>query len=362
LNACVRETKLIAYFLDPLLIGEKDPWQLLSACEESCVLETLRHNKVGMRFRKKLELDSMLEVKVFHAFPRVQVFCDDIELKSKKDSIAFREIKRDFSENNIEFMLIKSDGSFPYESDNLDILIKPSMLRKVITLLKKAGYSELPIARERNKYLFRNTRTPEVLPLHIHTEVEWEERFLDSACLWNRSEGACNNGGFFVPSPEDCILITSAHLFFENHEVKIADLLKIASKFRNYSLDWDYMLGHAKRLHWNDAFCLAMLLVNLVHRDLCGKDMLQQNVLAKIEDTKPIHLAFFQGILRSFSSGCTPINIPYSVSVLFFLLRVLRESDLSLVQRFKHIGRVVSNVLRERIIRSEKLDSFEPLR
>jgi len=259
-------------------------------------------------------------------------------------------------------MLIKSDGSFPYESDNLDILIRPSMLGKVLTLLRKAGYSELPQARERNKYLFRDTHTPEVLPLHIHTQVEWEERFLDSAYLWQRSETACNNGGFSVPSPEDCVLITLAHLFFENHEIKLADLLKITSKLRNCNLNWDYMFGHAKRLHWDDAFCLAISLVNLVHKDLCGKDMLPEKVLSKIGDTNPRYFTLFQRILKPFSSGCAPINIPYNISALFFLLRVLRESDLPLVKRFKHIDRVASNVLRERIVartlRSKKLGFF----
>jgi len=74
LKECIRETKTVAYFLDPLLIGEKDPWQQFSAVKESCLVDTLRHNKVGMAFKRKLEFDSILKEKIFGAFPRVRFF------------------------------------------------------------------------------------------------------------------------------------------------------------------------------------------------------------------------------------------------------------------------------------------------
>ncbi len=308
-----------------------------------------------MNFEKKLEFDSVFKERIFNAFPRVKVFCDDINLKNEKDSITFRGIKRKFSESNIEFMLIKSDGHFPYESDNLDILIKPDMLGEATKLLKKAGYSELPQTRERHKYLFRNTRTPYVLPLHIHTRVEWEgTRFADSACLWRRSEISGDDGGFSIPSPEDCILITCAHLFFENHEVKLTDLFKITSKLKDCNIDWGYILGHARRLHWDDAFCMAMLLVNLVHKDLSGRNMLPQSTFSKIEEMNHSNFQLFQKVFKPFSSGCTPLAIPYTIAALFFLRRVLRESNLSLVARINHIDQVASNVLRERILRPKK--------
>jgi hypothetical protein len=355
LKECGIETETVAYFLDPCLIGKRDLWQQFSSLKESCLIETLRHNKVVMNFQKKLELDPVLKDRIFRAFPRVKVFCDDISLKSERDQVAFREIKREFSENDIDFMLIKSDGYFPYESDNLDILIKPNMLGEVVKLLRRAGYSELPQVREQHKYLFRNARTPDVLPLHIHTRVEWEgTQFADSSYLWRRSNISDDYDGFSVPSSEDCILITCAHLFFENHEVKIADLLKITSKLRTSNINWDYMFDHASRLNWNNAFCLTILLVNLIYKELSGRNMLSQDRLIKIEETNYGCFKLFQRTLRPFSSGCTPLQIPYSLSVLFFIQRVLGESDLSLYRRFRHLDWVASNVLRERSIRSRE--------
>lgn len=348
------ETKTIAYSLaylfDPPAMGEKDSWWQLDVIEESCLVETLRYNKIVTNFYRKLGLNGVVKERIFGAFPRVKVLCDEIRLRSERDRVAFREIKRRFSENNIEFMLIKSDGDFPYESDNLDILIRPNMLREVSKLLKEEGYFELTRARERHKFLFRNARKNRVLPLHIHTRVEWEgTQFVDSACLWNRGEISGDDDIFLIPSPEDCILLTCAHLFFENHEVKLVDLFKITSKLRNCNLNWDYMFDHARRLNWNDAFCLTILLVNLVYKDLYGRDMLLQDLLPKIEKTKGSYFKLFGRTLKPFSSGYAPLKIPYTISAFFFLKRVLRESNLSLAGRFEHMSWVASNVLKERI-------------
>jgi hypothetical protein len=189
--------------------------------------------------------------------------------------------------------------------------------------------------------------------------VEWEgTQFIDSSLLWNRSKVSGNDGGFSIPSSEDCILITSAHLFFENHQVKLADLFKITSKLKNHNINWDYMFDHAKGLHWNDAFYLTILLVDLVHKELCGRSMLPGETFRKMERTNSLNFQLFHKTLKPFKSGCIPLKIPYAVSTLFFLQRVLREANLSLARRLKELDRITSNVLRERIIRPKKAFSI----
>lgn len=348
---CVRETKAVACFLDPLLTGEIDPWSHLSTFNESRLVDTLCRNKVALQFERKLEMDPALKERIFSAFPNIPLLYHNLKIKVEKGSFAFTEIRNKFYKHGIEILLIKSDGSFPYESDNLDVLIKPDELGKVAKLLREAGYFELSQARELNKFLFRNVHTPEVLPLHIHTRVEWEgTQFADSASLWRRCKVSFDSK-FLVPSPEDCILITAAHLFFEDHEVKLADLFKITSMLGNHSINWDYMIDHARKIHWDDTFCLIMLLVNLVHEDLFGRSMLQRTVLSRLEETRYGYVNLLRKTMKQFNSGCVPLNIPYAIAVLFFLRRVLSESSLSLAGRFKHADWIASNVLRERIVR-----------
>lgn len=351
MKKCIRETKFVAYLLDPLLTGKIDPWSYLSGIDESCLVETLNRNKVVIEFERKLEADDVLKERFFSAFPRLKAFYQGVNTKVEKDSFEFNRIKSKFSEDNVEFMLIKSDGSFPYESDNLDVLIKPKMLSQVVKLLKKAGYVELAQVREPHKFLFRKMHALDELPLHIHTRVEWEgTQFIDSRDLWIRSEISGGDDGFLVPSPEDCILITAAHLFFENHEIKLADLLKIDSRIRNYSIDWDYISDHAQRLQWNDAFSLTMLLLNLVHNDLFGRSMLQHRVLSKLEEVNNGYIGLFRKIMKPFSYGATPLNIPYTVAVLFFLRRVIFESSVPLAKRFKNVGWIASDVAKRKTL------------
>jgi hypothetical protein len=340
----------LAHFLHPFSVGEEELSSQNSGINESCLVDTMRRNSVAFKFKRRIEMDLVLKQKIFTAFPRLKAFLDDLELKREKDSLAFSQIGLDFSENGIDFLLIKSDGSFPYESDNIDVLIEPKMLVEVSKLLKKAGYSELAEIREPHKFLFRNTRAYDVLPLHIHTRVEWAgTQFVDSQDLWSRSE-ISSEGGFCFPSPEDCILITVAHLFFENHEVKLADLFKIASRIRDYDLDWDYTIEHSKRLCWDDAFYLSMFLVDLVYESLFGKRMLEQSILSRIRGESHSYVALLQKTMKPFSSEYMPLEIPYNFAVVFLLRRVLCDISSSLSQRLNHLIWIASDVLRRRVL------------
>jgi hypothetical protein len=350
-----REIRFIAHVLDPFFSRKIDTLSYLDSLNECNLIETLRKNNVAIKFERNIETIGVPREKFFYKFPRMKDFYQDLNAKIEKDLCEFDRIKDKFSREGIEFMLIKSEGSFPYESDNLDILIKPDKLGEVVQLLKKEGYSELPQVREPHKFLFRKTYAPYELALHIHTRVEWEgTQFIDSRDLWDRRRLCTRDNGFLVPSPEDCILIITAHLFFENHEIKLDDLFKIDSIIRNYSINWKYVHDHAQKLHWNDAYRLTILLLNLVHNHLYGQSMLQQGVLSKMEEVNHDYIDFFQKIMNPFSSGATPLKIPYTVAGFFFLRKVLSDSSLPLVERFKHVGLVAYDVAKRRTFSSGK--------
>jgi hypothetical protein len=354
LKKCNKEIRFVACLLDPFPTGRIDIWSYMSSLDESCLIEALSRNKVAVRFERKLEMYDVLKQKNCD-FLRLKVFYQNLNTKIEKDSFEFSRIKDKLSKNGVEFMLIKSDGSFPYESDNIDVLIKPDRLREVVRLLKNAGYSEIVGAREPHKFLFRKMHTLDELPLHIHTRVEWEgTQFIDSRDLWERSKFSNGDDGFSVPSPEDCILITAAHLFFENHEIKLDDLLKIDSKIRDYSVNWDYVFDHAQRLHWNDAFHLTMLKLNQVYNQLYGRSMLQKSTLSKMEEFDLEWSNLFQKVINPFSSGATPLKIPYTVAGLFFLYKVLGDSSLPLAERFERVGLVACDVFKRKTMSSEK--------
>lgn len=345
-----REITFVAYVLDPFPAGKIDPLSYLDGLNECNLIETLKKNNVAIRFERNLKTIGVSREKFFYEFSRMKDFYQNMHTKIEKDLCQFDRIRDKFSGEGIEFMLIKSDGTFPYESDNLDILIKPDKLGKVVQLLKKSGYSELPQVRETHKFLFRKMHAFSELPLHIHTRVEWEGiQFVDSRNLWDRHRIAKEHNGFLVPSPEDCILITTAHLFFENHEIKLDDLFRIDSCIRNYSINWHYIFDHAQKLYWNDALNLTMLLLNLVYNDLYGRSMLQHSILSQMEELDNGHGKLFLKILKLFSGRSTPLRIPYAIAGFFFLRRVLRDLSLTLAERLKNTGLIVVDVTQRKV-------------
>ena len=349
MKECKKETAELAYFLDPSLSRKTDLGSDASCINESCLIETLNRNKLVLKFSQKLENDNALKERIFGKFPRVAAILQQMNRKIAIDSLEFSKIKGIFRDK-IEFMLIKSDGSFPYESDNIDVLIKPERLKDVVELLRNAGYSELPRVREPHKFLFRQKYAYDVLPLHIHTRVEWEgTQFIDSDNLWRRSRVPNEDEGFLVPSPEDCILITVAHLFFENHEVKLYDLLKIYSKLRDFEVNWDYIIEHSRRQHWDDAFLLTMLQLDQICFNLYNRNLILQSTLSKLEKANYSYNKLIKKFFNFLSLEAPPIRIPYSVSGLFFLRRIFHDSSTSLVEKINHIEWVASEVVKLRV-------------
>ena len=343
-----RGIKQVACFINPFLTLDNVSTQLISI-KESIILDILHNQKIALRFERKLEKDPIFQEKFFSAFPNIKNFFRDLDVKVQKDSEAFELIKNVFSRNGIEFILIKSDGSFPYESDNIDVLIKPKNLRKVAKLLNGVGYYELVNIREPHKFLFRNKTYFEVLPLHIHTQVEWEgTRFVSSQDLWNRCRLASDNHGFLVPSPEECILITIAHLFFENHEIKLGDIFKVTEKIKNCDIDWDYMLDRSSKLYWGSAFSLTLLLMDLVYKELYKRPLLPKEILLQLRRSAG-YLIMGQKAINVSGSDVTPLKIPYSFAALFFLNRVLRESRLPAKARMKHVGWIASDISKRKM-------------
>jgi hypothetical protein len=342
---------LLAHWLNPCVEQNLNLPNFLRSIDEKRLIETLSRNKLLFKFLQKLNHDTNMENKFFAAFPSLIDISQQINRKISRDTAEFDKIKDAFSENGIDFMLIKSDGSFPYESDNVDVLVKPDRLRDVAKLLGRAGYSELPKMREPHKFLFRKKSAFEVLPLHIHTRVEWEgTQFVDANYLWRRSIVARSDDGFLVPSAEDCVLITVAHLFFENHEVKLYDLFKVCSILKEFELNWHYAVEHSKRLHWNDAFLLTLSLMDWIYINLYSQHLVNTETIEKLDKANYyLYNRFIKAIIAYLSFGKLPTEIPYAVSGFFFLRRVFHDSDASLAERSKHTMWVASEVVKLRI-------------
>ena len=77
----------------------------------------------------------------------------------------------------IQALMIKSAGdypAFPYNSDNLDLLVRPEHGQTARDVLRRLGYVELRNIEEPWKYLFRRFVGGRcVAAIHVHEQVAW---------------------------------------------------------------------------------------------------------------------------------------------------------------------------------------------
>ena len=128
-------------------------------------------------------------------------------------------------------------------------------------LLRAHGYVELRNVEENRKYLFRRFhRGEEMIGLHVHTHVGWYASFLDEETLWQRRRPSPDDPAVTIPSPEDILLVTLAHAFYEDKCIKVSDLVKVHQCLRAASrFDWAHIERVADLRGWPDGLAVALL-------------------------------------------------------------------------------------------------------
>ncbi len=300
----------------------------LARLDEQKLIQILIRNKVLSKFTKKLETQTNFAQRFFSAYPALNRLNEEIKKRQIVELDEFIRISKRLATQGVNLLLIKSDGDFPHESSNFDCLIKTEKLSLCDQILREEGYQELTWTREPHKYLYRKIASPKKLPLHIHTKVEWEAaEFAESKKLIQRARPFLNeDSGALVPSIEDSILITIAHYFFEDHEIKLYDLLKVLALSKESDPDWDYMFNETAELGWSDAFSLNLRLLNWMSACWFAEKAFPE--LKKLKASRQEQWVIKTTKFDSFGM----VNIPYGVSALFFLRKVFRNSSFSFIK------------------------------
>jgi hypothetical protein len=311
------------------------------------LIKLLKCNKLFEGFERKLALqDSQFRNQFLSSYPELNETLLSRKDNEINDLSELVRISKKLSEHDINLLLIKSSGEFPFESSNIDCLIKPEKIALTSKILRHEGYHEMLIAREPHKFLFRKISNPKELPLHIHTKVEWEAiEFADPEGLRKRSRPFyLPESGLIIPSVEDSVLITIAHYFFEDHEAKIFDLLKLQKLKNEKSLDWKFMLGQAKKFCWSDAFLLNVYLIDYMSKELFGEEVFENPLVEGLGGSQ----SFFSKFINLESNGV--LRIPYSVSALYFLKKIMKNPELKFSSKFNQVSYVCKDLLHRNII------------
>ncbi len=314
--------------------------------DEEKLTKIIRKNKVFRKLDEKLSKQPNLKKEFQSRYPKLLKTINELKVYQDKELAEFVKISSKLSSLNIHLLLIKSCGEFPFESSNIDCLVKPDNVAETLRVLGEEGYKEYPAVREPHKFLFRKVSSPKEVPLHIHTKVEWEAvEFADEQDLMNRARPFLDKQvGALVPSIEDALLITIAHYFFEDHEVKINDLLKLLSLIDQGKPNWKYILNQAAKIGWDEALFLNMKMINKVGFQYFGLRLFPETVIEQGFGSS----SFFTRIIKLRPEGT--LDIPYGVSALYFFRRIAQNRSCSVFEKTKRLVYACSDILRRRTV------------
>jgi len=238
-------------------------------------------------------------------------------------------IKDAWASEDIDYMFHKSTGTFPYMSDNLDVLVKSQDFKKAGEILKELGYVNLRNIQEAHKGFYRRFIGDEVVvPIHLHERVCWVVPFEDNEHLWNNYLISEDVPIVHYPSHEDCILINIAHSFLEDHEIKLFDLLAIEHCLSNGPVEWEYIMRTAKKLKWEHSLHSALIIFDHAYNELFAKALVPEEVLAESRKYVKARKWIGNKLQKILTSSISmPFVIPHLWTRIHTALRELNDSS-----------------------------------
>ena len=253
----------------------------------------------------------------------------------------------------IPCLAFKSAGtypSFPYTSDNLDLLVPADCCALARSALEEMGYIWLRSIDEPRKFLFRKfVGGRSVLAVHVHAWVGWDVEFLGQS-VWQRCRPAPDDPAVTVPGAEDSVLVNVAHALYENKRFTLYDLHKISAHWADPGLDWEYMETLAWQRGWHDGLLLGLLLCAHAETYLLDRTTAPERLLRRWErglERYPWALAYWQRARRR-AAGDMPYRVSFAVSKLLYYRKVLADRQLPPSRRLVDLGKVLAWGLKQK--------------
>jgi hypothetical protein len=250
---------------------------------------------------------------------------------------AYVEVARAWHAQDIDGVLIKSPGYFPYTSSNVDVLVATGRAHDACRVLESLGYAELLMVREPHKRLFRRVDRPHVgFPIHLHTAVAWINRFLTDDEVLDQSRRNHDNALLLHPSADDVLLITTAHWLYEDKMLALRDLYHAAVAV-NGGVDWTAVRHRADGGGWRPGLEFALALYRVAaerfgavsFRDALPASQLRGRALRR-------------ELGRSTRRTSAPIRLSKPLWKAMHFGKTLSDPDLSTMGRIREVAAVAS--------------------
>ena len=269
---------------------------------------------------------------------RVELAADRAELEAQRRE--YVAVKRAWSDAGIPCVMFKSAGeypSFPYTSDNLDILVPRNRLDEARRILVQLGYVWLRNIDETQKFLFRKFRAgSSVSAIHVHTWVGWDVEFHEEA-IWDGVRQSGDDAEVMVPSAEDAVLINVSHALYENKEIRLYDLEKVRSQWGR-GLHWEYAEGVARRRGWLDGLYFGLRVCAKLERAIYGYNTVSANVRRRWRDglkRYPLQWRYWRKVRKQ--KFDLPFRVSFAMSKALYYKKILRDSHDAIGQRLLNL-------------------------
>lgn len=242
---------------------------------------------------------------------------------------AFKPVKDAFMSNGVDYAFIKSPSLFPYTSGNLDVMVPERDFNKARSLLERIGFVELKNIREFHKYLYKRfDGGKEIVAVHLHSRVFWGATFIGPDSVWAGVDKVPFDDVVFALRPEDCMLTTFAHSFYENSAIRLLDLCIVKHVAESGQIDWQYLTGTAKAYKWEDGFHLSVLAYSRLHKEIFGSPLFPNEALDAAAQFTGRSLFLRKAAQRMANAGLSmPFYLPLLTTKLIAYRKVLRSEE-----------------------------------
>ena len=310
--------------------------------DSNILLTVLKRNKVPLVYLDRGLFDGHSD------FFKTPEFNKQFELETAECHMLREEwakVKDEFTKADIESILIKSVGYFPYKSSNLDVLIKQSKRDKAESILIQMGYIQLHNVEEPFKTLFRKFKgLASVSVIHLHNKVAWMNPFHDEELLWARYRKSDKDDLLDIPSAEDSILILTAHWFYEDKEIKLSDILKVTTCLKN-NVDWRYLTSVAKKMGWLNGLYFGLLVQAFIEKHLYGKSFIQDKHLEEFHLALPRWMRVYLEKKVYSREILLPFKLPKILGKSLHLFKTCKDNTTTVSRKITELYRVANGAL-----------------
>lgn len=192
----------------------------------------------------------------------------------------FEDVKVAWEKENIDYIFHKSIGQFPYQSDNLDMLVKTSDFKRAGESLRSINYVNLRNIQEAHKEFYRKFDGKIAKgPIHLHERVCWVVPYDNIEHIWENKQQSLTEPSVYYLNPNDALITQAIHCFIEDHVIKAKDLIFIKEIIEDSKLDWDYIITTAKNNYFDHALFTSFIIVEYLHKSIYGNNLFPEKIM-----------------------------------------------------------------------------------